>query len=162
MVWFGDGGGHLEEAQVSVANFLDSGGKIVMSMALQEFFTNDGDLLDFAGVDSVTQMITLVLNGTVIEPTHPDSLDLPQLDDLPELEVESSSGTLFYIWGLQPLPSAKVLYRLPDGQSSWEGSPVVGVWHSSDRLAFFDIPLHHVNKDGKAEELLISLLEGLG
>jgi hypothetical protein len=104
----------------------------------------------------------VIPNGTSIIPTPPDSLGLPQLSELPLLEVDSSTGALVFIWGLEPLPSAKVLYRLPDDQPFWEGSPVLGVWHSSNRLAFLGFPLHQVNKDDAAAELLHILLEGLG
>jgi hypothetical protein len=162
MVWYGDSGWHLEEAQVSVADFVSGGGRAVMSVSLPEVFSNQGDPLGFAGVDSVRQKISIILNGTPIDPTASDSLGLPQLPPLPQLEILSSTGALFFVWGLEPLPSARVLYRLPEGTAFWTGRPALGVWHSSNRLAFLEFPLHQVNKDGHAAELLALLLEGLG
>ncbi|MCU0613188.1 MAG: hypothetical protein MUE60_15550, partial [Candidatus Eisenbacteria bacterium] len=134
----------------------------VMSVSLPEVFSNQGDPLGFAGVDSVRQKISIILNGTPIDPTASDSLGLPQLPPLPQLEILSSTGALFFVWGLEPLPSARVLYRLPEGTAFWTGRPALGVWHSSNRLAFLEFPLHQVNKDGHAAELLALLLEGLG
>jgi hypothetical protein len=162
VIWYQNASGHLEEAQVSIADFMEGGGRVVMSVTLPEFFSNQGDPLYFAGIDSVTEKISVIPNGTPIIPTSSDSLGLPQLPDLPPLEVDSGTGALVFIWGLEPLPSAKVLYRLPDDQPFWEGSPVLGIWHSSNRLAFFGFPLHQVNKDDHAAELLSILLEGLG
>jgi hypothetical protein len=162
VIWYQNAGGHLEEAQVSVADFLEGGGRVVLSVTLPEFFSNQGGPLYFAGIDSVTERISVIPNGIPLLATSSDSLGLPQLPELPMLEVASSTGALVFIWGLEPLPSAKVLYRLPDDQPFWEGSPVLGVWHSSNRLAFFGFPLHQVNEDDNASELLRILLEGLG
>jgi hypothetical protein len=162
VIWYQNAGGHLEEAQVSVADFLEGGGRVVLSVTLPEFFSNQGSPLYFAGIDSVTERISVIPNGIPVLATSPDSLGLPQLPELPMLEVASSTGALVFIWGLEPLPSARVLYRLPDDQPFWEGSPVLGVWHSSNRLVFLGFPLHQVNEDDAAAELLHILLEGLG
>ncbi|MBN1423337.1 hypothetical protein JXA88_02165 [Candidatus Fermentibacteria bacterium] len=162
VIWYGDSGWHLEEAQVSVADYVQSGGTVIMSVTLPETFSNQGDPLGFAGVDSVCQVISIILNGTPLEATPADSLGLPQLPPLPPLEIQSSTGALFFVWGLEPLPSARVLYRLPEGSTFWTGRPVLGVWHSSNRLAFLEFPLHQVNKDNRAAELLALLVEGLG
>lgn len=161
VIWYGDSGWHLEEAQVSVAEYVAGGGRVIMSVSLPEIFSNQGEPLDFAGVDSVTQLIPIVLNGTVLQPTPPESLGLP-LAPLPPLEVSSSVGALFFVWGLEPLPSAKVLYRLPGGSPFWNGSPALGLWHSSGRMVFLEFPLHQVDREGKAAQLLRSLMEALG
>ncbi len=160
VIWYGDQGGHVEEAQVSMADYVSGGGKAVMTITLPETFTNQGDPLDFVGVDSVTTKMSIILNGSRIIPTDPDSLGMPQLAPLPELTVESSTGALFFVWGLEPLPSARVLYRLEEGDF-WEGEPIIGVWHSSNRLVFLEFPLHQVNQDGNAAEMLTLLLEAL-
>lgn len=160
VIWYGDAGWHLEEAQVSVASYVNDGGRVVMSVSLPEVFSNEGSPLGFAGVDSVRQMISIILNGTTLQATPPESLGL-SLPALPQLEVMSSTGALFFVWGLEPLPSANVLYRLPEGTTFWTGRPVLGLWHSSNRLSFLEFPLHQVNKDGHAAELLRILLEGM-
>jgi len=161
VVWYGDQGSDLTDISIAISEFVDEGGRAVLSFTLPETFNNIGDPLDFVGVDSVTSSISIILNGTKILPMDPDSLDLPQLDPLPELTVESSSGALFFVWGMEPLPSARILYRLDEGDF-WEGRPVIGVWHSSNRIAFFEFPLHQVNQDGNASELLSLVLDALG
>ncbi len=160
VVWYGDVGWHLEEAQVAVADYVNGGGRVIMSVSLPEVFSNEGSPLAFAGVDSVRQMIPIILNGTPLLPPPPDSLGLP-LPPLPPLEVQSSTGALFFVWDLEPLPSARVVYRLPEGPF-WTGRPTLGLWHGSNRLVFLEFPLHQVDKDGRAAELLALLLEALG
>lgn len=134
--WYTDVSANMGAAQLSVNNYLNSGGKILFSMIFPQPFDSRG-LNDFLPVDSITAAPRNVLfAGTPFFPTTEGaSLNYPLL----RLDNQASR-----IYGFYPNPFSAVRLYYYDDVSSQQ---IVGFKSTDSQLVFMGIPLHRANGD---------------
>jgi len=116
--WYSDTEPNLGKAQVSLPEFIENGGKIIMSTSFMEFTTNQGDPLDFSPVDSLDKKISRITRNQLVVPTA----SYPCLG-FPDLKV--NTAIIPSVFPLAPKISADALYMLPENPNSWPGTPVI-------------------------------------
>ncbi len=146
VLWYTDQSPTLEYAQISIPAFLQKGGKIVMSASFPEFFSSQGNPLEFSPVDSLGFTINRVTPGVDL---------LPQKV---ELDTLRTSTNVFFVKTLVPKPSSLVLYRLSES-SRWQGQPVVAVENADRSFVFFGMPLHKLDGRNTVQSVLRHILE---
>jgi hypothetical protein len=137
VIWYADETPHLEFAQVSLPEFLLHGGKIIFSTKFAEFFSEQGDPLDFSPADSLGLNIKRLSNGTLILPAANRS-------DLPTLKVSAKAGIIPFVKTLLKKPSALEYYSL-GSSTQWTGLPPVALENADKSMVFFALPLHLLN-----------------
>ena len=151
IVWYADTGPNLAKAQVSVPQFIDQGGKFLMTTTFGEFTTNEGDPVLFSPADSLGPRISRILRNQVVQATAEFSaLGFP--------EMQVSASIIPNIYPLLPKASSKVMYVLPENPGTWPGTPPVGVIDRDDSFAFFTVPLASLNNMGTVALLLEKIL----
>lgn len=146
VVWFADEAPHLEYAQICLPSFLDAGGKILFSTKFKEFFSEQGDPLDFSPADSLGQNIKRLINGVLVEPTA-------ERPELPILKISSPAGIIPFVKTLIKKPSAREFYRL-SSNSLWSGNPPIALENSDKSMVFFALPLHLLNGNKNLGKLI--------
>ncbi len=148
VLWYADDAPQLEQAQIGLPNFVSSGGKVLFSTLLPQFFTSQGAPLDFSPADSVDQNIGRLFNGQEIDPA---------LSAWPALEVKSPSRLIPFVKSVASKPTSRVLYRLPES-SRWQGTPAMAVEDVTRSFVFFVLPLHQLDGRGTAAEVIGKIL----
>lgn len=148
--WYADTEPNLEKAQVSLPQFIDRGGKVLMITAFQEFASNQGDPVDFAPVDSLGPRIARITRNQLVLPSAKfTALGYPQL--------RVNVALIPNIFPLVPKVSADTLYMLP-ASANWPGTPVVGVRDATGAFVFFTVPLASLDGLGTVRQLFEKLL----
>lgn len=151
ILWYADAEPNLEKAQVSIPEFLEHGGKLIMTTSFQEFTTNQGDPLDFSPVDSLGTKISRITRNQLVQP----SASFATMG-FPELKV--NTAIIPNVFPLVPKISADTLYVLPVNASLWPGTPVMGVINGTSSFVFFGLPLASLNGSGTVNQLLEKIL----
>ncbi|MDZ7261215.1 MAG: fibronectin type III domain-containing protein [candidate division KSB1 bacterium] len=149
VIWYADDTPHLEQAQISVPIFLKQGGKIIFSTRFKEFFSEQGDPLDFSPADSLGVSISRIFNNTVLKAQKPG---------FPELKVKSSGGIIPFVKALIPKPSAQVVYTL-ESSSQWPGNPVMALENAETTFFFCALPIHQLDGNGNVGVLIKKILK---
>jgi hypothetical protein len=133
--WYTDNTPTLEAAQLSIGNYLNSGGKILFSMIFPQIFDSRG-LNDFLPLDSLSPSpISIVPRNTLVTPTP-----IAITEGYPQLSIDNNVNPVARIRTYYPNLSATVLYRMEH-----QGNPIVGFKSADSRLVFMGLPLHRVN-----------------
>ena len=147
--WYADTGPNLEKAQVSIPEFVEQGGKIIMSTSFQEFSTNQGDPLQFSPVDSLGGKIRRITRDQSVLPTASyASLGFP--------ELQVNTAIIPNVFPLAPKISADALYMLPE--NSWPGTPVMAVIDGTSSFVFFGLPLASLDGFGTVSLVIEKIL----
>ncbi|MEJ5261921.1 MAG: fibronectin type III domain-containing protein [Ignavibacterium sp.] len=134
--WYTDNDPTLEPAQISVREYIISGGKVFFSMIFPQQFDPRG-LSDFLPVDSLSPApISFIPRNTLINPSD-EGITL----NYPLLSIDDSTVPVARIRTYYPNPfAAKTLYRL-----GLSGDPIIGFKSSDSKLIYLGIPLHRAN-----------------
>lgn len=149
--WYADTEPNLEKAQVSVIDFLDSGGKLIMTTSFQEFASNIGDPLAFSPVDSLGPKIRRITRNQRLLP-GPEFAGA----GFPELTV--GTAIIPNVFPLVPKLSSKVLYLLPENAGVWEGTPAMAVVDGTSSFVFFGLPIVALDGQGNVAQMLEKIL----
>ncbi len=149
--WYSDSAPNLIKAQASLADFLDSGGKLIMSTTFQEFASNQGDPLDFSPADSLGTKISRLLRNQLVLPTQPYASQ-----GFPDLQV--NTGIIPFIFPVVPKISSEILYVLPENLGVWQGTPPMGVINGASTFVFFGLPLASLDGQGTVSQLFDKIL----
>ena len=152
VIWYADSQPNLELAGIVLPAFLNRGGKVVFSTLFAQFFSQQGDPLAFAPVDSVKQIVTndaaprevtRILNNRLLQPTSVR----------PTLDTLRLNTVVTFVKEVVPKPTATVLYRLQTS-TEWRGQPVLAVEDATHAFVFFAIPLHRLDGNRNAGRML--------
>lgn len=152
VIWYADSQPNLELAGIVLPAFLNRGGKVVFSTLFAQFFSQQGDPLAFAPVDSVKLIVTndavprevtRILNNRLLQPTGAR----PTLDSL------RINTVVTFVKEVVPKPTATVLYRL-QASTEWRGQPVLAVEDATHSFVFFAIPIHRLDGNRNAGRML--------
>ncbi|MFQ5674526.1 MAG: hypothetical protein ACE5G1_01405 [bacterium] len=149
--WYSDSNPNLEKAQVSLPDFLDGGGKIIMSSTFPEFATNQGDPLDFSPVDSLGTKINRLLRNQLVRPTNRYASQ-----GFPDLQV--NTAIIPFIFPVAPKISSDTLYVLPENPGVWPGTPPMAVINGSSTFVFFGLPISRLDGQGTVSQLFEKIL----
>ncbi|MFZ5515579.1 MAG: hypothetical protein ACOY90_03010 [Candidatus Zhuqueibacterota bacterium] len=154
VLWYADSNPHFEEAQIAIPRFLkDAGKKIFFSTQFREFFSEQGDPLEFSPVDSLGKTSIDVLPGIYLEPDA-NKASFPRL---------KAASWIPFVKELAPKISAQVLYRLAANPGLYAGQPVMAVANAENSFVFFGIPFHQLNAAQNGKRFLsIILLDEFG
>lgn len=133
--WFTDNDPSLEVAQLSVRNYTERGGKILLSMVFPQIF-DTRSLGDFLPIDSVspTPIAFIPFNTMVNVTSEGQALGYPQLQ-------RDNAGTVARIRTFYPSTAAATkLYTL-----GMTGNPVIGFRDNDGKRVFIGLPLHRLN-----------------
>lgn len=134
--WFTDNDPTLEVAQLSVRNYTERGGKILLSMIFPQTF-DTRSLGDFLPIDSVspTPISFIPTNTPVNLTTEAQAMGYPQL------QRDGSPAPVARIRTFYPNPAAALkLYTL-----GLSGNPIIGFKDNDTRRIFIGLPLHRLN-----------------
>jgi len=136
VIWYTDNDPSLEIAQLTVRNYTESGGKILLSMVFPQTFDTRG-LSDFLPIDSVSPTpINIIPMNTKINLTA----DGTALGYSP-LSIDNSTIPVARIRTFFPSAAgAKNLYTL-----GLTGNPIIGFKDIDTRRIFLGLPLHRCN-----------------
>lgn len=134
--WYTDNDPTIEPAQISVREYIISGGKVFFSMVFPQQFDPRG-LSDFLPVDSLSPApISFVPANTPINPTD-EGITL----NYPLLAIDASTVPVARIRTYYPNPiTARTLYRL-----GLTNNPIIGFKTADSKLIYLGIPLHRAN-----------------
>ena len=145
VLWYTDSNPHFEEAQIAIPKFLKvAGKKIFFSTQFREFFSEQGDPLEFSPVDSLGKFSIDILPGVFLEPDVNKS-------NFPKLKA---SAWIPFVKELVPKISAQVLFRLEENPSLYSGQPVMAVANAENTFIFFGIPFHQLNAGQNGKKFL--------
>jgi hypothetical protein len=137
VIWYADTSPNLDKAQISVPEYVDQGGKILLTTSFGEFTTNEGDPVLFSPADSLDTRINRLLRGQDVLPTESYAgLGFPNL--------EVGVSIIPNVFPLTPKVSSEVMYRLPES-NSWEGTPAIGVVDRNASFVLFSLPVASLN-----------------
>lgn len=134
--WFTDNDPTLEVAQLSVRNYTERGGKILLSMIFPQIF-DTRSLGDFLPIDSVspTPISFIPINTPVNVTAEGQSIGYPQL------QRDGSPSPVARIRTFYPSSAAALkLYTL-----GLSGNPIIGFKDNDTRRVFIGLPLHRLN-----------------
>ncbi len=151
ILWYADTDPNLGKAQVSVIEFLEAGGKLIMTTGFKEFSSNQGDPLAFSPVDSLGTKISRLTRNQIINPAEGFAEQ-----GYPELQI--SAAIIPNVFPVVPKLSSVPFYRLPEGTTRWTGQPAVGVIDGKNTFVFFGLPLAALDAQGTVEEILGRIL----
>jgi len=150
IIWYTDSNPHFEEAQIAIERYLKfDDKKIFFSTQFREFFSEQGDPLDFSPVDRLGTKSFDVFPGIILEP---DALKL----NFPRLKA---NVWVPFVKELIPKLSSKVIYRLEENPSLWTGQPMLGVANAENSFYFFGIPFHQLNGNRNLKKLLAIIMK---
>lgn len=134
--WFTDNDPTLEVAQLSIRNYTEKGGKILLSMVFPQTF-DTRSLGDFLPIDSVSPVpINFIPINTPVNVSFEG-----QALGYPQLQRDGSPSSVARIRTFFPnSAAAKTLYTL--GLSE---NPVIGFKDNETRRVFIGLPLHRLN-----------------
>lgn len=150
IIWYTDSSPHFEAAQIAIPRFLKTPNKkIIFSTQFKEFFSEQGDPLDFSPIDSLGKQSYDVFPGIGLEPGS----------DKPNFPWLKASVWIPFTKELVPKPSAQVIYRLEANAFLWTGQPIVAVANAENSFYFFGVPFHQLNGNQNASKLLAIILQ---
>lgn len=134
--WFTDNDPTLEVAQLTLRNYTETGGKVLLSMIFPQTF-DTRSLGDFLPIDSVSPVpISFVPVNTPVNLT-PDGSSF----GYPPLRRDGSPMPVARIRTFYPnVAAAKSLYTL-----GLAGNPIIGFMDNEKRRIFIGLPLHRLN-----------------
>ncbi|MEJ5306526.1 MAG: hypothetical protein WHV63_11365 [Ignavibacteria bacterium] len=134
--WFTDNDPTLEVAQLTLRNYSESGGKVLLSMIFPQTF-DTRSLGDFLPIDSVSPVpINFIPVNTPVNLTTDG-----QLLGYPPLQRDASPSPVARIRTFYPNSAAsKSLYTL-----GLSGNPIIGFRDNEGRRIFIGLPLHRLN-----------------
>ncbi len=138
--WYSDNGPTYRVAQIALPSFVESGGRVIMSVTFPPgtFDPRDQGLVDFAPVDSVAaDDIGFVRPRTNINPT-PEAAEL----GYPVLQVDNAGTSVGGVRNLFIETGAVPLYKVDR-----EEEPLVAVKSPDNQMFFFGLRLHRMNGD---------------
>jgi len=149
IIWYTDSKPHFEEAQIVIPRYLQvSNKKIFFSTQFEEFFSQQGDPLEFSPVDSLGKKSFAVFSGIILEPDA-NKPNFPRL---------KASTWIPNVKELVPKLSSTVIFRLEENSSLWTGKPVVAVVNAENSFYFFGVPFHQLNGNKNVKKLLAMIL----
>ncbi len=122
--WFSDNAPNLEAAQISVPEYLKSGGKIFFCSGFPEIASGQGSLVDFAPIQNVASATF----ATKLFPANKDSL-LPVSDSTYPILIRDPFGSIYaFPRAIIPKLNSEVIYKMHASPNwpSW-GEPLMGV-----------------------------------
>ena len=137
-------------AQNTLPEYIDRGGKVLMTTGFQNFVDPLGLPMDFAPVDSLIYQYVDSAGTTVygyIPRVYQNSI-VNSTDTLSYPTLVYSQTVIFGSYAIQPALGDSVIYRLdlprnpPNTQETWVGTPPVGVRSQSGNIIFLTFPLH--------------------
>jgi hypothetical protein len=152
VIWYADAQPNLELAGIVLPAFLSRGGKVIFSTLFAQFFSQQGDPLAFAPVDSVKLIVTndavprevtRILNNRLLYPTSAR----------PTLDTLRIGAVVTFVKEVVPKPTANILYRL-QASSEWRGQPVLAVEDATHAFVFFAMPIHRLDGSRNAGLML--------
>jgi hypothetical protein len=150
ILWYTDSNPHFEEAQIAIPRYLKAPTKkILFATQFKEFFSEQGDPLEFSPVDSLSKKSIDILPGIILEP----DLGKP---NFPKLKANK---WIPFVKELVPKPSARVIYRLEANPALWTGQPVMAVANAENSFYFFGVPFHQLHGNKNAGKLLAIILK---
>ncbi len=150
ILWYTDSNPHFEEAQIVIPRYLKvMNKKIFFSTQFKEFFSQQGDPLEFSPVDSLGKKSFDVFPGSLLK---------PDASKVNFFELKSSKWIPF-VKELVPKPSAKVIYRLDANPALWSGTPAIAVVNAENSFYFFGVPFHQLNGNKNVKKLLAIILK---
>ncbi len=149
VLWYTDSNPHFEEAQIAIPRFLKGvDKKIFFSTQFREFFSEQGDPLEFSPVDSLGTTSIDVLPGVSLEPDA----------SKPAYPKLKASAWIPFVKELVPKISAQVLFRLEENPGLYSGQPVLAVANAENTFIFFGIPFHQLNASQNGKKFLSIIL----
>lgn len=152
VIWYADAQPNLELAGIVLPAFLNRGGKAIFSTLFAQFFSQQGDPLAFAPVDSVKLIVTndavprevtRILNNRLLQPTSAR----------PTLDTLRINTVVTFVKEIVPKPTATVLYRLQTS-TEWRGQPALAVEDATHAFVFFAMPIHRLDGNRNAGRML--------
>ncbi|MBI4427657.1 MAG: hypothetical protein HY562_00900 [Ignavibacteriales bacterium] len=140
-------------AQNTLPEFMDAGGKVLISTGFQNFIDPQGLSIDFAPIDSLVTSYTDTAGNTrfgFIPRVYLNSIVLSS-DTTRYPEMVFDRTAIFGSYAVAAAPGQEVIFRLdypknpPNTQETWVGQPSVGVRSSQGKMLFLTIPLHLMN-----------------
>lgn len=149
ILWYTDSNPHFEAAQIAIPRYLKiPNKKILFSTQFREFFSEQGDPLEFSPVDSLIKKSFDVFPGIILE-SDAGKPSFPRL---------KSSKWIPFVKELVPKISSTVIYRLEENTALWDGQPVLGVVNAENTFYFFGVPIHQLNGNGNVKKLVAIIL----
>lgn len=149
VLWYTDSNPHFEEAQIVIPRFLkEAGKKIFFSTQFREFFSEQGDPLEFSPVDSLGKTSIDVLPGVYVEPDA----------NKPTYPKLKAGAWIPFVKELAPKISAQVLFRLAENPGLYSGQPVIAVANAENNFYFFGLPFHQLNAGQNGKKFLAIIL----
>ena len=149
--WYSDPDPNLEKAGGSIPQFIENGGKILMSTRFKEFARNEDTPLEFSPVDSLGEKIRRIRRDQLVRPSPTDAAM-----GFPELQV--NTAIIANVFPTIPKISSRIFYVLAENPELWPGTPVVGVINSSSTFVFFGLPLAQLDGQGTVSQLFDKIL----
>ncbi len=150
IIWYTDQKPHFDMAQIVIPRYLKvANKKILFSTQFKEFFSQQGDPLDFSPVDSLGNKSLDIFTNTLLEPD----------ESKPAFPILKASKWVPFVKELVPKPSARVIYRLQENPVLWVGKPVIAVTNAENSFYFFAVPFHQMNANKNLKRLLAIILK---
>jgi len=155
ILWYADSNPNLEKANVSVRQFLEGGGELLMTSSFQAFASNLGDPLNFSPADSLGEKISRITRDQLVVPSAEFAGQ-----GFPELQVAAS--IIPNVYPIEPKISSTVIYQLPETDSGkWSGSPAICVVNADRNFVFFGLPIASLDGQGTAMQVVELFLTGI-
>lgn len=150
VLWYTDSNPHFEEAQITIPRYLKiANKKILFSTQFKEFFSEQGDPLEFSPVDNLGKTSYDVFPGTTLQPGSAKS----------NFPVLKANKWIPFVKEIIPKLSSQVVYRLEENPLLWQGQPVIAVVNADNSFYFFGVPFHQLNGNQNARRLLAIILK---
>jgi hypothetical protein len=148
VLWYCDNNPTIDVAQLSLAAYQQSGGRIIYTASFPESAVDPrGGITDYAPVDSIApQPIQFVPARTRMEADA-------ESPGWPTLERDTRGVPVAFIRELFRTINAANLYRFSE-DARWAGRPVVAVRSGDRRFVLFGVPLHRFDGAGTAGAVL--------
>ena len=161
-------------AQNTLPDYMNGGGKVLMTTGFQNFVDPLGLPIDFAPVDSlITEYVDSVGNpvyGYISRVYGTSVVSSTDTTRYPRMVVagSSSSATLFGYYAITPALGDSAIYRLDlprqdlPSPEPWLGTPPVGIRSNNGRMIFFSFPLYLLGStDEEGRNRLIRFFESV-
>jgi hypothetical protein len=150
VLWYTDSNPHFEEAQITIPRYLKiANKKIIFSTQFKEFFSEQGDPLEFSPVDNLGYISYDVFPGTILQPGT----------SKPNFPILKANKWIPFVKEIIPKLSSQVVYRLEENPLLWQGQPVIAVVNADNSFYFFGVPFHQLNANRNAGRLLAIILK---
>ena len=155
VIWYTDKNPTMSLAQQSLGEYMRSGGKVLFIADLPAPISEDmrTEIRDFSPIDSIGKQEVssdplAIRNGTEFLGITHGTIQYPNL-------TKERGSVLVY--PLYPKANAKAVYRLPENPK-WTGSPILGVIDDESDMVFLHLPLHLLNTNDQAIQLIETIL----